>query len=162
MSTTYHIHDEPASRKTSALIVNPFWALLGVMLAGAWLGAIMLSINAWLLRGPTWRREIGLAISILVGSAAIFFGLVIAEQAGLLPERFVRYALLLVVAWKLGLAYWIFVLQQNTFALYEYFSAHAQPNQPVPLGAIMVMAGTFFRSAVIGVSASPAWIIAVS
>ena len=162
MSSTYHILDEPASRKANALIVNPFWALLAVMLAGAWLGAIMLSINAWLLRGPTWRREVGLACSLLIGSALIFVGLVIAEQSGLLPNVFIPYALLLVVAWKLGVAYWVFFLQQNTFALYEYFSVQTAPSQSLPLGAIMVMAGTFLRSAVAGVFDSPAWIIAVS
>jgi hypothetical protein len=161
VSAAYHILDEPRGSRTSALIVNPFWPLLGLMLAGAWLGALLFALNAWLLRGPSWFRELALSVAILAGSPLIFLGLVVMDNHGWLPAGSAQYALLLIVVWKLCVAYWIFFLQQTAFSLHEYFSAHTQ-TRSIPAGAAMVAAGTVLKAGVVNAIASPLWKIMVN
>jgi hypothetical protein len=128
MSIAYHIRDEPTGSRSHALILNPFWSLLAMMLGGAWLSALMFGSSAVLLRGPTWRREVTLAALMLLGAALLFIGIRLLEQVGV-PLAVLRYVFLTVVLWKLACAYWLFFLQQNTFALYEYFGGNAQESQ---------------------------------
>src|SRR5262245_61052425 len=117
MSAVYRIPDEPTGNYANQLIVNPFWVLLSVMLAGCWLAAPLFALNALLLRGPTWRREVLLAVLMLLGAPLILYVLLIAEREAWLQLQVLRYLALSIVAWKLALAYWILFLQQNAFAL---------------------------------------------
>lgn len=149
MSAAYRIPDEPTGGYSSQLIVNPFWALLGTMLAGSWLGAALFVLNAWLLRGPTWRREVGLTVLMLVGAPVILFALVVMGDQNLVPTRALRYLFLLIVTWKLVLAYWIFFLQQNSFALYEYFAGAERAQKSSSLGLVAVVLGSLARSNIV-------------
>jgi hypothetical protein len=109
VTVAYHIQDEPTGGgRAGAFILNPFWPLLGMMFAGAWLGALLFTSNAILLRGPTWRREIALAILMLVGAPALVMLLAILGDQGLISRRAFQYTLILVVVWKLAIGYWIF------------------------------------------------------
>jgi hypothetical protein len=104
----------------------------------------------------------GLAAATLIGAPVILFGLAVLRVAGALPGSAFEYAMLLIVAWKLGLAYWIFFLQQNSYALYEYFGGAAGQAQAVPIGALLVVAGGFFKAQVVKAIASPFWQVMVS
>ena len=158
MTVAYHIQDEPTGGgRAGAFILNPFWPLLGMMFAGAWLGALLFTSNAILLRGPTWRREIALAILMLVGAPALLMLLAMLGDQGLISRRAFQYTLILVVVWKLAIGYWIFFLQQNTHALYEYFSGGSATGQSVPTGAMLVIGGSMLKSTVVGAVASPFW-----
>lgn len=162
MTVAYHIQDEPIGGRSGPPALDPFWLLLSMMFGGAWLGASAFAVNAWLLRGPTWAREVGLAIAVLLGAPALLFGLGILRTNGMLPGSSLQYAMLLIVAWKLGLAYWIFFLQQTSHSLYQYFNNVANPGRTASVGAMLVVAGGYFRSTVIDVSDSPFWQIMVS
>lgn len=162
MSVAYRIQDEPTGSRSSPLIFNPFWPLLGVMLAGTWLGVLMFAANAVTLRGQSWRRELALAIAIPLGSCVLLFAIGLAMGWGHLPEIVVGYALLLITTWKLALAYWIFFLQQSSFQLYEYFGGDSSRGQSLPLGAALVVGGSFLRSQVLEIFQSPYWIFAIS
>lgn len=161
MSVAYRIQDEPIGGGRGVPALNPFWPLLAMMFGGAWLGTAAFAFNAWALRGPTWGREIGLALVTLIGAPVILFGLAMLRSGGVLSGSALHYAMLLIVAWKLGLAYWIFFLQQNSYALYEYFGGanHARAMQ---IGVLLVFAGGFLKPQVVKAMASPFWQVMVS
>ena len=162
MSVGYHIQDEPIGGQRRVPALDPFWPLVAMMFGGAWLGAATFAFNAWMLRGPTWLREIGFAVAILAGAPLILIGLALARSAGALPGAAFDYAMLLIVAWKLGLAYWIFFLQQSSYALYEYFGGAANRARAVPIGALLVFAGGYLKPQVVKAVGSPLWQIMVS
>lgn len=161
MTVAYRIQDEPVGGRSSPPALDPFWLLLALMFGGAGLGACAFAVNAWLLRGPTWGREVAIAIAILLGAPAILFGLVALRSDGMLPGSSLQYAMLLIVAWKLGLAYWIFFLQQTSHALYEYFAGGNQ-GRTASIGALLVVAGGYFRSEIVNAFDSPFWQIMVN
>lgn len=157
MSAGYRIEDEPLAGQPKGLVIDPFWALLAVMLGGAALGALLFASNAFFLRGPTWRRELGLCAAMLVGAGILGWLLMQAEASGLLGPGKLKYAVLLVVAWKLAVTYWIYYLQQTGFALFEYFGGKAQQ------GLLIVFIGAFvLRRVVVNAVDHPVWQIMVS
>jgi hypothetical protein len=163
LSVAYHIQDEPiGGGRRSVPALDPFWPLLAMMFGGAWIGAAAFAFNAWVLRGPTRAREIGLAFAILIGSPVILLVLGVIGSAGALPGSAFKYAVLLIVAWKLGLAYWIFFRQQSAYALYEYFGGGANRAQAVPIGTLLVFAGGYLKPQVVKAIASPFWQVMVS
>ncbi len=162
MTVAYRIQDEPIGGRSGPPALDPFWLLLAMMFGGAGLGASAFTVNAWLLRGPTWTREVGIAIAILAGAPAILLGLLVLRTNGLLPGSSLQYAMLLIVAWKLGLAYWIFFLQQTSHALYQYFGGTENPRRTASFGALLVMAGGYFKPQIVNAFDSPFWQIMVS
>jgi len=162
LTVAYRIQDEPVGGRNGPPALEPFWLLLALMLGGAGLGASAFAVNAWLLRGPSWGREVAIAIAILLGAPAILFGLLVLRSDGLLPGSSFQYAMLLIVAWKLGLAYWIFFLQQTSHALYEYFSGSGNQGRTASIGALLVVGGGYFRSEIVKVFDSPFWQIMVN
>lgn len=164
MTVAYRIQDEPIGGGHSGPpAIDPFWLLLAMMFGGAGIGATAFAVNAWLLRGPTWGREVGLAAAILIGAPVILFGLAMLRGSDLLPGSSLQYAMLLIIAWKLGLAYWIFFLQQTSHALYQYFGGGAgNRGQVASIGAVLVMAGGYFKPAIVSAFDSPFWQIMVN
>lgn len=157
MSVAYHIRDEPTGSRSHALIVNPFWALLALMLAGSWMSAPLFGLNAALLRGPTWRRELALVALLLICAPLLFIALTFVADHQWLSQRLGRYVYLLIVLCKLAVAYWLFFLQQNTYALYEYFGGTAHETRRGSVGMVAVVAGMMFRSSVLAAFQTPLW-----
>ncbi len=157
MSADYRIQDEPLGNSPRGLVIDPFWSLLAVMLGGAALGALLFAVNAYFLRGPTWKRELELAATMLLGAGILGFLIVQAEASGALQPGAVKYAILIVVAWKLAVTYWIYYLQQTGFALFEYFGGKAQNGLP-----IVLVGGLLLRRLVVNAVDHPVWKIMVS
>jgi hypothetical protein len=156
VSAVYRIRDEPLTQPRG-FVIDPFWALLAVMMGGAAFGALLFALNAYFLRGPTWRREVELSLTMLLGAAILGFILVQAEASGALAAGAVKYAFLIVVAWKLAVTYWIYYLQQTGFALFEYFGGKAQNGLAlVFVGAILV------RRVIVQAVEHPVWKVVVS
>ena len=156
MSAGYRIQDEPLT-PPRGFVIDPFWALLAVMIGGAAFGALLFALNACFLRGPTWRREIELALTMLVGAAIIGFLLVQAESSGALAPATLKYAFLIVVAWKLAVTYWIYYLQQTGFALFEYFGGKPQNGL-----AVVFVGALLLRRVIVAAVDHPVWKVVVS
>jgi hypothetical protein len=77
-------------------------------------------------------------------------------SAGVLDTEQIKYALLVVTLWKLGVSYWVFELQGRSFGLYEYFGG------PVRSGIAVTVLAAFARPSVIAFSASGWWKLLVT
>lgn len=141
----YRILDEPAPSGLGHLIVHPMWPLLSVMFAGMWLALPWFVVNAFALGSPTRRKELGVAILGPVGLLGLWFGLVVVVNVARLPDGALPYLMLVLTLWKLAVAYWLFDLQKQSFALHEYFGGRVRN------GMWVVGVGLLLRGAVVKV-----------
>lgn len=119
--TYYRIADEPAPGALAHLAVSPLWPFVAVMFGGAWLSWGWFVVNGIAVGSPTRRREWCWVGAGLIGSALLVFALYQAAGHELLAENQLRYAMLLLVVWKLGVTYMLYHLQGHTIELYEYY-----------------------------------------
>jgi hypothetical protein len=150
-SSAYRIQDEPAPSGLGHLIVNPVFPLLSIMFAGAWLALPWFAFNAFALGSPTRRKELALALAAPVGLVAISLGLAVAYTLLKLPEASLPYLRVLLIVWKLAVAYWLFDLQKRGFALHEYFGGRVRN------GVLVLVAGLMLRPVVLGAFGDSAW-----
>ena len=144
---SYRILDEPAPSGLGHLIVHPMWPLLSIMFAGVWLSLPWFVFNAFALGSPTRRKELVVAVMGPVGLLALSFGLGMLHVALEMPKGAIPYLLVVLTLWKLGVAYWLFDLQKQSFALHEYFGGKVR-NGMLVVGAgyllsPMVLKGPF-------------------
>lgn len=137
---TYRILDEPGPSALARLTVNPVWPFLASMLAGTWLAWPWFALNSACM-GIDRRFYRDLAL-IGASIAANLLALVILNQLVLnfvLDERNFRYALLVPQAIRLSLLYLVFMREERTFQLFEYFGGRAAN------GMLPLMLGVFLR-----------------
>jgi hypothetical protein len=133
----YRIADEPVPGRLAGAVVNPFWPLLASMLVGFWLALPWFALNAVAMGSATRRRELGwIALGAAV-SAAAGGALLWAAGGELVPVATLRYAFIVLVAWRIGVAYAVYALQSPSFELHEHFGGVARS------GLLVVLAGTF-------------------
>lgn len=135
-TSRYRIADEPVAGRLGGVVVNPFWPLLAGMVAGFWLAFPWFVVNALAMGSATRRREIawvagGAAVSAAAGAALLW-----ALRSW--PVQPLRYAYVVLVAWRLGVAYVVFTLQSPSFELHEYFGGRARN------GALLAIAAAVF------------------
>jgi hypothetical protein len=135
----YRLPDEPRPGALASVVVAPQWPLLVSMLAGPWLGWPWFLINAHAVGSPSkWRQTLVVACG-LAGSAILVVATMLAVEADRLHAGAgIRFALLGMVAWKLGISYWLFVGQARSVALFEYYRGVVRNGLPlVILGAFV-------------------------
>jgi hypothetical protein len=154
---SYQIADEPLETSLRAYVVRPSVPLLAMMTAGAWMSWPWFAFNAIAMGSPTRRKEVALCAAAFVG-AGVFAAIVIAlARAGVIPAGApVRLAILAVVTFKLAITYYIALVQERTFHVYEYYGGAVRT-----AGAVLA-AGYWLRGLVIGLSDDPLWIIIVA
>jgi hypothetical protein len=140
---SYRILDEPGPSALGHLVVHPMWPLLSIMFAGAWLSIPWFIVNGIALGSHSRLKELAVAVGGLVGVVALGFGLEQLHWRLELAQGAIPYLRLVVVLWKLGITYWLFNLQKNTFALHEYFSGKVRN------GMLVVAAGFLLRGTVL-------------
>ena len=138
----YRIVDEPAPSTLERLTVNPFWPLLGSMLAGGWLAWPWFALNSAALgRGRRFDAD----LAVLGFGVALNALLVIAVRkalgAGWVQHH--EYADLIPQALRLTVFYWLFLRQQRTYQLFEHFGGVGRN------GLFVVMLGAFLRGGVL-------------
>jgi hypothetical protein len=144
MARGYQIADEPQPGPMASVAVQPFWPLLGVMFGGSWLSWPWFIVNSLAVGSPTRRREVALAIVGFVGNAALVLALGSLLFTEIVPETFAPYLVLVQIVWRLGVSYWLYVLQARTFGIYEYYGG------PVRNGLPILIVGYFAGRLVIG------------
>lgn len=153
----YQLPDEPGPSPLSGYAVAPFWPLLSVMVAGAWLAWPWFVFNAYALGSPTARREALVAVFGFVATAALALLAILAFDRGWLAgELAARLCIVGIISFKLAVSYYLHTLQSRTFAVFEHYEG------TVRSGEGLVVAGLLLRSLVLGLSESFLWKIIVS
>jgi hypothetical protein len=153
VSQGYRILDEPRPGPHAHLAVNPFWILLASMLGGAWLAWPWFIFNALAIGSATRVKEIALVATGIAGSVVLFFGIEALLASSLLDQRSAAYAVLVVVAYKLGISYALHLLQSRSFQLHEYFGG------AVRNGMLLVILGLLARSSVLQKLEGSMWLV---
>lgn len=128
--------------KRSLPVVNPKWILLSYMFAGVWLAWPWALLNEVLMKSDDVRRQAKIiAVGLLgaFGLAALVMWLVGVEA---LTVRQAKYALIFLIAWKLGISYLLDARQAKTFELWKYFGGTPRA------GLYVVIAGAFVADAI--------------
>jgi hypothetical protein len=149
----YRILDEPRPGPHAHLAVNPFWILLASMLGGTWLAWPWFIFNALAIGSTTRVKEIALVAVGIAGSVALFFGIEALLASSVLDQRSSAYAVLVVVAYKLGISYVLHLLQSRSFQLHEYFGG------AVRNGMLLVILGLLARSSVLQKLEGSMWLV---
>jgi hypothetical protein len=122
----YHIIDEPRPRPISHLAVNPLWPFFGFIFAGVWLSWPWYVFNGYVVGSPTRRRELGITLAGLAGVPVILVGFGYLVGLQILPEASAPYIRLVLLLWKIGVTYWLYILQSRTFEIYEYYGGRVR------------------------------------
>ncbi len=139
MPARYRLPDEPMPGALSRHAVDPMWPLLALMLAGNAFGLAWFAFNSVALGSPARAREgLYIAASVL-GSALLLMLLAIASGNGWLDESALRYAGLSLIALKLVCGYSLYISQQRSCELWEYFGG--KPANGLPLVIISALFG---------------------
>ncbi len=153
MTQGYRILDEPRPGPHAHLAVNPFWILLASMLGGAWLAWPWFIFNALAIGSATRVKEIALVALGVAGSVLLFFGIEALLASSVLGQRSAGYAVLVVVAYKLGVSYVLHLWQSRSFQLHEYFGG------AVRNGMLLVIVGLLVRSSVLQKLEGSMWLV---
>lgn len=154
---TYHIADEPIETSLRAYVVRPSTPLFAIMVGGAWLSWPWFAFNAIAMGSPTRRKEIALCVAAVLGTGALGALVIALARAGVIAAGApLRLALLGIVTFKLTITYYISMVQDRTFHVYEYYGG------TVRAAGAMLAAGYLLRGVVIGLSDDPLWVIIVA
>lgn len=154
---SYQIADEPTETTLGNYVVRPTVPLLAAMVAGSWLSWPWFAFNAIAMGSPTKRKELLLVAGAFVGTAVLAMIVIALARAGILPPGIpTRLAVLGIVTFKLTMTYYISVVQERTFHVYQYYGGSVRN------ASIVLSLGYYLRGLVIGVSDDPLWIIIVA
>jgi hypothetical protein len=134
----YRIIDEPTGSRLSQYAVKPFWPLLSLMFCGGLVAWPWFVLNGHALQSATRRRELAWAVAGLLGTSAIVgAGIWLFVWLGI-PPRYVRYLMLVGIAWKLTAAYMIQASQERSADLHEYFGGTLRQGWAVLIGGFLL------------------------
>ena len=154
---SYQIADEPVETSLRAYVVRPGVPLLAIMVAGAWLSWPWFAFNAIAMGSPTRRKELALCAAAFLGTAVLGASVIALARAGVIASGLpLRLALLAIVTFKLTITYYIAMVQERTFHVYEYYGG------PVRNAGRILGAGYFLHGFVVGLSSDPLWVIIVT
>lgn len=154
---SYQIADEPHETSLAAYVVRPGVPMMAAMVAGTWLSWPWFAFNAIAMGSPTKKKEIALVIAAFVGTAALGITVIALVNRGYLPDGVpMRLAILAIAAFKLGMTYYLFTVQERTFHVYQYYGGAVRNAAPV------LSVGYYLRRLVLALSDNPLWIIIVA
>jgi len=120
--STYQIIDEPQASKLSKATVDPMWPLLAFMLGGALFSWGWSAINSFALNSPNRKRELLIVFMALLAFIAMYLSLNKLLSNGYLEGINIQYIKVLIVSLELIFCYKLFLMQKNSFDIYEYFN----------------------------------------
>jgi len=117
----YRIADEPTPGKLANVATSPLWPFIAVMLGGVWLSWAWFAVNSYAVGSPTRRSELTWIAAGLIVSTLLVLAIILIADKGIISEEQIKYALLVITIWKLGITYLLFTLQNRTIEIYEYY-----------------------------------------
>ena len=154
---SYQIADEPTESSLGAYVVRPSVPLLAAMVAGSWLSWPWFAFNAIAMGSPTKKKELLLVAGAFVGTAVLAIVVIALARAGILPPGIpTRLAVLGIVTFKLTMTYYISIVQERTFHVYQYYGGSVRN------ASIVLSIAYYIRPLIIGISDDPLWIIIVA
>lgn len=153
----YRIVDEPQPSALEQYVVSPIWPLFALMFAGSWLAFSWFIFNSVAMGSSYIKKTIRLVVMAVFGSLLISLGLIHLVQMNILNMDNIRYAVLILLVWKLGFGYLLYIIQSRTHQIFEEFGGQSKN------GILVVIAGAFFgRKLVLKLFASNLWFLIVS
>jgi hypothetical protein len=153
---TYLVADEPVDSALRDYVVRPHVPLLASMLCGAWLAWPWFAFNAIAMGSPSRRKEVALSAAAFAGTFVLAAAVLVLFHFGVIPNGApLRLALLAVATFKLAFSYYLLVVQQRTFHVYEYYGGAVRDANRV------ISVGWLLSGFVIGLSDHPLWRIVV-
>jgi hypothetical protein len=154
---TYLIADEPVDSTLRDYVVRPHMPLLASAVCGAWLAWPWFAFNAFAMGSPTRRKELALAGAAFAGTTVLALAVLGLFRLGVIPNGApLRLALLAITAFKLAFSYYLSMVQDRTFHVYEYYGG------PVRDPRRLISVGWLVSGFVVGLSDHPLWVIIVS
>jgi hypothetical protein len=136
-SEAYLVLDEPQPTGLARHAVNPVWPLFGMMFAGAWFAWLWFLFNGYAIGSPTRRKELLVVAIGLVGLLALPV-LLVTALTHLGWTGGLRYAIVVIACWKVGVCYWLYFLQSRSFELYEYYGGVLRSGMFVVIGGYLL------------------------
>lgn len=153
---SYAIADEPHDTPWKHLVVNPSGPLLAEIIVGSWLSLPWFVLNAVVLGSPMKTKEILLAIIQLIVTVILGSLLLWAEDRNVIESRtLLQLAMLVIMTWKVYIAYSITTIQQRVYQVYELDGGKARA------ATFIVSGGILLRPYVQGLFDDPLWDIIV-
>ncbi len=150
--TGYRIIDEPEPRRGTLTAVNPFWPLLCLVLTGILPGVLWFLYNGTALGSATRRRQVIVGGLGILGSLALAAGLHSLRPS--IPAEVFPYLGLLLVAWKVTIGYVLYLDQDRSLELFEYFGGQLGRGVlrliPFIVVAILCAGYAHFQSPILG------------
>jgi hypothetical protein len=135
----YAILDEPQPGGLAKYAVNPFWPLMAMMMTGTWLAGPWFIFNAFAIGSATRKSETWLIIGSVLSTAAFIALIAALAAAAPMPSGAAPYLRIVLAVIKLSFAYLVFMRQERSLALYEYYGGQVRS------GALVLVAGFFAR-----------------
>lgn len=156
MKEGYRIVDEPIATGLQQYTVNPVWPLLSLMLAGTWLALPWFLINSHAMGSATRGKELRWILAAPAVSLVLLYALAHLHGHDIIPPTAIPYGLVVVVMWKLAAGYMVFMHQNRSFALHQYFGGQVRN------GLMVLLVGSFLlHDRVLGLYQSLLWIALV-
>lgn len=119
---TYQIIDEPQGSQLSNTTVNPMWPLFGFMIGGAVFSWLWSVLNSFALNSPSRNKELLIVAAGFATFIAMYLGLGTLFTNGSLKGINIEYIKIAIISIELVFCYKLFLTQQASFGVYEYFN----------------------------------------
>jgi hypothetical protein len=124
-------------------VVNPLWPLFAFMFAGVWIAWPWFLLNEALMKSDDLARQCKVVLVGLLGSLVLSVVLLYLLGIEALDLRQAKYAMIGLLAWKLGIAYTLQARQDKTFSLWQYFGGTPRNGAYVAIFGFLVTAPLF-------------------
>ncbi|MBO9489890.1 hypothetical protein J7384_05900 [Endozoicomonas sp. G2_1] len=119
---SYQIVDEPRASRWSKKSVDPMWPLLAFMLGGAIFSWLWYALNSIALNSSSRNKELFIIGAALLVFTCMYIGLGALIEGGALADINIQYIKICITSIELIFCYKLYLMQQPSFDLYEYFN----------------------------------------
>lgn len=119
---SYQIIDEPRGSRLSNATVNPIWPFLALIVGGALSSWLWFVINSIALNSPSRNKELLVVSIAFCVFIAMYLGLGLGKVNGLYEGLTKQYIDTAIYSIEIIFCFTLFLMQQGSFHVYEYFN----------------------------------------